>query len=454
MSQKELPIDLPQAKTILQVVATKPEQARLKRPVRNQVEMILRDLDSLISEDHPVRAIWDLIKGLDLSAFYGLIKAVADAPGRPASDPQVLLALWIYATVDGVGSARRLGRLCHEHDVYRWLCGGVPVDYHLLADFRVCHQEALDKLLTEIIASMMHNKLVTLKQVAQDGTRVRASAGAGSFHRVDSLERCLVEAEEQVKRLAEERDHPDPEVSLQERAARERAARERTERVQAALRELPVVQAAKEHQLRTRSKAERTKVTEARVSTTDAKARVMKMPDGGFRPACNVQFATDVGSGVIVGTSVVNDGTDAGQAEIMVTQIEQRSGVQPESYLIDGGFAQRDTITKLTKRQIEVYAPARSPHKAINGRKPGSPQSDDNPEMIAWRQRMETDQAKYIYKRRAATAEWTNAQVRFHGLTRFTVRGLDKVLSLVLLVTIAHNLLRWVALASQGASVT
>ncbi len=152
--------------------------------MRNQIEMMLRDLDSLVSEDHPVRAIWAYLQKLNLSAFYASIKAVLDAPGRPASDPQVLLALWIYATVEGVGSARRLDRLCKEHDSYRWLCGTVPVDYHILADFRMAHQEALDDLLTDIIATMMNQKLVTLKQVAQDGTRVRASAGASSFQKI------------------------------------------------------------------------------------------------------------------------------------------------------------------------------------------------------------------------------------------------------------------------------
>lgn len=448
MEQRELPIDLPDVKAMSRSVATLPEQARLRRPVRNQVEMILRDLDSMVAEDHPVRAIWDFLQRLDLSGFYSSIKAVLDAPGRPASDPQVLLALWVYATVDGVGSARRLGRLCKEHDAYRWLCGGVPVDYHILADFRTSHQAALDKLLTEIIATMMNQKLVTLKQVAQDGTRVRAGAGGGSFHRKDSLEQCLVAAEEQVKRLNEERDHFDPEVSLRERAARERAARERAERVEAALRELPAVQAAKERQQRTKSKAERTKINEARVSTTDPEVRVMKMPDGGYRPAYNVQFATDVGSGVIVGVSVVNEGNDAGQAETMEAQVEQRSGVHPEAYLIDGGYAQRDTITTLTQRQIEVYAPVRPPRTTTSGRERSSPRRDDSPEVIAWRQRMEKEEAKNRYKLRAATAEWANAQVRCHGLTRFTVRGLNNALSVVLLAAIAHNLLRWLVVAA------
>ncbi|MEK7835718.1 MAG: IS1182 family transposase, partial [Pseudomonadota bacterium] len=389
MSQTEMPMQVSDKKEP-QSVQTRHSEARLRRPVRNQMEMILRDLDSLVPEDHPVRGIWDFLQRLDLSGFYSSIRAVLDTPGRPASDPQVLLALWVYATVDGVGSARRLDKLCQEHDIYRWLCGGVPVNYHTLSDFRTAHQEALDKLLTEIVATLMKQKMVTLKKVAQDGVRVRASAGASSFHRKDSLEKCLEEAEEQVKRLAEERDHPDPQVSLRERSARERASRERKERVEAALRELPLVQAAKEQQQRTKSRKERGKITEARVSTTDAKARVMKMPDGGWRPASNVQFATDVDSGVIVGAGVVNQGNDSGQGEAMETQVAQRTGTHPGDYLLDGGYAQRETITTLTQREITVYAPVRPPRTTTSGRQRNTPRNDDTPEVVAWRQRMET----------------------------------------------------------------
>ena len=448
MSQPELPMGKIDVKHVKQSVPTLPDQARLRRPIRNQVEMILHDLDSIIPEDHPVRAIWDFLQRLDLSDFYSSIKAVLNTPGRPASDPQVLLALWVYATVDGVGTARRLDKLCEEHDAYRWLRGGIPVNYHTLSDFRTAHQEALDKLLTEIVATLMVQKLVTLKKVAQDGLRVRAGAGAGSFHRGNHLEQCLVEAEEQVKRLAEERDQPDPEVNLRERAARERASRERAERVEAALRQLPAVQAAKKRQQHTLNKNKRSKITEARVSTTDSEVRVMKMPDGGWRPAYNVQLATDVDSGVIVGASVINHGNDSGQGEIMEAQVARRSGIHPEAYLIDGGYAQRETITTLTTRQVEVYAPVRPPRTITSGRERHSPCSDDSAEVVAWRQRMETEEAKSIYKLRAATAEWANAQVRHHGLARFTVRGLSKALSVVLLVAIAHNLLRWLALAA------
>jgi hypothetical protein len=258
----------------------------------------------------------------------------------------------------------------------------------------------------------------------------------------------MVEAEEQVNRLAREQGHPDREVSRREEAARERAAMERATRVQQALNQMTSVEATKKRQERTLAKPKGKKVTEPRVSTTDPIARVMRMPDGGWRPAYNVQLATDVASGVIVGTSVVNQGNDSGQSPPMEEQVAQRSRIHPGAYLIDGGFAQRDDITTLEGRHVTVYAPMRPPRTTTSGRRDSSsPRDDDSPAVVAWRQRMGTEQAKSLYKMRAATAEWANAQLRSHGLLSFTVRGLDKVLSVVLFVVITHNILRSIALA-------
>ena len=276
------------------VEPTRPQDARVVRPTRNQIQFLMQDLDGTLPEDHQARAIWDFLDRLDLSAFYASIQAVEGGPGRPASDPQVLLAVWVYATVEGVGSARKLDRLCREHDAYRWLCGGVPVDYHLLSDFRRDHQEAMNDLLTKIVATLMAGNLVTLKEVAQDGMRVRASAGSGSFRRKSRLEECLEAAQERVEGLVQGGEHPGPGGSLRERAARERAAQERLERVENALGQLPEVQAAKERQAKHAGRARQAKGKEARVSTTDPEARILKMAAGGFRPGCHVQPGTDV----------------------------------------------------------------------------------------------------------------------------------------------------------------
>lgn len=427
---------------------TRPEEARVLRAERSQVEWTPRSLDACLPEDHQARAIWALLERLDLSAFYSAIKAVVGHPGQPTTDPKVLLALWLYATADGVGSARQLARLCEEHDAYRWLRGGVPINYHMLADFRVAHQAALDDLLSEILAAMMVDGLVSLRHVAQDGMRTRAWAGAGSFHRKDTLERCLAEAREQVERLAQEREHPDPQVSRREQAAGERAARERQQRVEQALRRLPAVKAAKERQGKTLAKSKRGKVSEARVSTTDAQATVMKMPDGGFRPAYNLEVATDVDSQVIVGVGVVTAGSDGGQALPMVAQIEGRTGEVPEGYLMDGGFATREDITALEGQGIVVYAPTRAPRTTTSGRSQAQPRPDDTPEVVGWRARMETEEAKAVYKERAATSECVNAHLRRYDLRQLVVRGAAKVLSVLLLAAVSHNLLRWIALSN------
>ena len=444
MSERML-FELPPTEERAPAPPTRREEARVLKANRQQLQWQPRDLDSLLAEDHSARAIWGLLEKLDLSAFYGSIKATLERPGRPTTDPQVLLALWLLGTVEGIGSARKLTRLCQEHDAYRWLCGGVPINYHMLSDFRVAHQGALDVLLTQIVASLMAAGAVTLERVAQDGMRVRASAGDSSFRRQKTLEKHLEEARAQVTRLAQEREHPDPGVTRREQQARERAARERVERVEQALEYLPQAQAAKERQQQTRTIIQRAKVTAPRVSSTDPQARIMKMPDGGFRPAYNVELATEQAQGVIVGVSVIREGTDAGQALPMEEQVMKRTGQHPGAYLMDGGFATREDITALEERDVTVYAPVRLPRNKPEEER-YQPRYGDSPQVTRWRQRMATEEAKAVYRQRGSTAEWANAQVSQHGVSRFTVRGVVKLTSVMLLVAVGHNLLRWAAL--------
>jgi transposase len=405
-------------------------------------------LDALLPPDHPARAIWAFLERLDLSAFYGSLKVVADRPGRPASDPRVLLALWIFATVQGVGKARQLARLCEEHDAYRWIRGGVPVDYHLLSSFRVDHHEALDRLLTQIVAALLAQGLVTLEEVAQDGVRIRASAGASSFRKRTTLAGCLALAEARVAQLAAEPD--EAAVTARQQAARERAARGREERVRAAVGLLPELERIKERQRQKRGKAG-AKVKEARASTTDADARVMRMGDGGYRPAYNGQFATDHASQVILGVGVSTAGADQGEAGPMAAQVAERTGQHPARYLIDGGFVDRDDITHLEQQGVAVYAP-RPAARSAQGPPPEEPHAGDSPEVEAWRARMGSEAARTLYQDRAATAECVNAQLRVrYGVTQLPVRGRAKVLTVLLLVAVTHNLSRWIALTAGAA---
>jgi hypothetical protein len=354
----------------------------------------------------------------------------------------------VYATSQGVGSARHLGRLCEEHDAYRWLRGGVPVNYHMLSDFRVARRQEMDELLSQILASLMAGGLVKLGLVAQDGVRLRAGAGSASFRRRARLEQFLERARDEVRRLAEVGEHLDPRRSERERAAQERAARERAERVERALLEMPKVEAIKERQKRKLRKGKRERVGEARVSTTDAEARVMKMADGGFRPAFNAQVATDIESQVIVGVSVTSQGTDEGLAAPMEAQVAERAGQHPGEYVVDGGFACLDDVVSLTRRGVTLYTPSRPPTGEIRTKDPTLPRPGDPAEVAEWRVRMGTEEAKALYRERGA-AECVNAQIEGrYGLRQLPVRGLTKALSVLLLAAVAHNLLRWIALTT------
>jgi hypothetical protein len=268
---------------------------------------------------------------------------------------------------------------------------------------------------------------------------VRASAGAASFRRKPKLRQCLQEAQQQMERLRQELEE-DPEATKRRQvAARQRAAQDRQRRVAEALKQMAEVEAKK-------PAAERDK---ARVSTTDPQARVMKMADGGFRPAYNTQFAVDTETQVVVGVDVSNHGSDQGQLVPMLEQIATRYGKRPSQSLVDGGFVALDDIEKATAEGTEVYAPVAKPKDP--DRDPHTPLSDDAPAVAQWRQRMGTDEAKEIYKQRAATAECVNAIARNRGFQRFLVRGTHKARAVALWYAIAHNMMRGLSLGVAPA---
>ena len=425
---------------------------RLRRAKRVGVAPVPVRLEALVPDDHLARLVWAAVERLDLSAFLAEIKAVEGRVGQPANDPRVLLALWLYAFSQGVTSARQLDRLCVEHLAYIWLCGGVSMNYHTLADFRVDHAAALDGLFTQVLARLHRAGLVELAHVAQDGLRVRAAAGAASFHRQPTLEQSLAEARAVLAALhAAERapadaadpadDDRDDGPTPRQRAARERAARERVERLEAALAELPAVRAAKKT---TKERAA------ARVSTTDPEARVMKMADGGFRPAYNFQLAGQVAGQLAVGADATNRGTDGGQAIPMLAQVQERTGEQPSVWSMDGGFADKTSIAALTDDGITVLAPVQKAKTAE--RDPHTPRPDDAPQTAAWRARMATDAAKAQYKLRAATIECINAQARLrYGLHQLTIRGLAKARTIAVWIGLTHTLLKGLAVLSAPA---
>ena len=416
-----------------------PSAPRVIEADRSQLQLRPFDLDSTIPQDHRARLLWRAVETLDLTTFYERIKSRVGTAGRPPGDPKVFVTLWLYATMDGVGSAREVERLCKDHRAYRWICGGVSVNHHTLSDFRVDHGTELDDLLTQLLAVLMERKLITLQRVAQDGLRVRASAGTGSFRRKKKLKVYLKEARAQVeavKKLAE-----DPALSARVKAAKERAAREREERVKAALVALKQVEEKRRPDYHGGGRKAK---GEPRGSTTDAEARKIHMPNGGYCPGYNVQFATDAENGVIVGVSVTNSSSDSKQAPPMVEQIEKRTGKRPGAYLVDAAYPDKQSVDRLAEMNVILYGavPVRE------GKDPFKPEMTDSPAVSAWRKRMGSEEGKEIYKERSQLSERVNADVRtYRTMDRMLVRGIAKVLSVALWNALALNLMRWFVLA-------
>lgn len=430
---------------------------RLRRPERMQVVMRMESDDDLIPQGHQARVIWSVVQKLDLSAFYEPIKAREGVCGRDTTDPALLISLWLYAATRGVGSARELARLCGEDGSrpYRWLCGGVSLNHHTLSDFRVGHGRALDELFTQVLASLVDKGLVKVHRVSQDGTRVRACAGAASFRGEERLAKLLKEAEAHVKELAALLDDPEKSASLsaRQKAARRRAAKERVGRIEEAVAQLPELKAKQSEAAKKAGDGEygkKLKKGGPRASTTDADARVMKMGDGGFRPAVNVQLAADTESRAIVGVDVSSAGSDKGLAEPMREQVEERTGCKVQEHLMDGGFLVLDEVDAAAEQGVTLFFPPPVPRDPAKLDTRYQPKPTDTPAQAAWRQRMGTDEAKAIYRERAATAETVNADLKAHrGLARLLVRGKDKVKCVALWSALAYNLLHFgVALSS------
>ncbi len=412
---------------------------RLREPVRDQIELRSVDLDSLIAADHPARTVWAYVARLDLRMVEDQIKAREGRPGHPPASPRLLLALWLYATSEGVGSARALEKLCTSHDAYRWLCGGVSVNYHALADFRTAHPALLDDLLAQSVATLAAAGAIELDTLAQDGVRVRAHAGTSSFRRRQSLHKCLKKARRLVARLKAELDD-DPDASNRRiRAARERAAAEQEARVSEALDKLAELEAERARRAKTNANQTR-KQKEPRASTTDPEARVMKMADGGFRPAYNIQIASLPEAQIVVAVDVETSGSDHGQMRPMLDRLKQRYR-PPKRYLADGGFTKNADIewaADPANGAIKVYCP---PMHSRHQTDPFAPREDDGPGMAAWRRRMNSAAGKAIYKGRAV-AECIHARFRQWKLHQFTVCGPIKVRSVALWHALANNILR------------
>lgn len=469
------------------------------------------DVERLIGEEHPARAVWEFVGKLDMSGYQEEARAVEGKAGRPGWDPRLVISLWVYAYGEGVGSARAIEELCEWEPAYQWLTGAGVVNAHTLSDFRVKHEQALKELFVQVLGLLSADGLITLERVMQDGTKIRANAAADSFRRKERVEQALGEAREQVEAvgaLSEE------ETSRRMAKARQRAARERQERLEQSLKEF--------NQLAEEGKDKEKR----RVSTSDPESRVMKQPDGGFAPSYNVQINTDAKSGVVVAVGVVQAGNDFEQLESGIDRVEQNRGQAPQEVVTDGGFVSRDNIVAMNERKIELIGPCvdeagkgessyegrgvspeyhstafvydaqtdsyRCPkgkilkyegkeerHMQVSYRYraqrsdcqgcpvksqccPGNRvtgrsvhRGEELAEVTEFRQKMATERAREIYKTRAQVAETPNLWIKAKfGLRQFSVRGLRKVGMEALWACLTYNIRVWIRLRwRQSAAV-
>lgn len=417
----------------------RPAGLRLETAVRTQIEFQQSSLDDLLSFDHRARQVWDYVEELDLSAFYGRVQTTVSSSGRPAIDPAILVSLWLYATLEGVGSARLVDRLCKSDSAYQWLLGGVSVNYHTLSDFRSEAGAVLDELLSQSLTALIASGSVDVRTLAVDGMKMQSLASGRSFKsagRLAELHRASVATVRKLRAEIEE----DPAASERRIQARRLAAAEDRER---RLRQARKAQAKIEGRRdeaadEQRRKEERKDHKEARASTSDPDARIMKMGDGSFRPAYNVQFKTTVGGTHIVGVSLTDQGNDYGLLSDAIDEVERRYGVTPDEVLADGGYYSKADIEALHERRIKLFCPLPNRRKTD----PALPRRGDGPGTKAWRQRMASAEGQRTYRRRFAT-ERPHAHMRNHGLRRLWVRGVDKVKAVVLWHVHAFNFLQF-----------
>ncbi|SRR5579883_20556 len=403
------------------------KRIRTVEPDRSQVVMRWEVSDDALPVEHPARVLWLITGTLDLARFLVGAKVVEGGVGRSALSPRLKLALWLYAVSQGIGSAREIARRVREDIAFRWMVGNLEVSHHTLSSFRAEQGAAFDGLLTDILASLVHKGVLSLELVAQDGMRVRACASAPSFRRRSSLEDCREQAALHVKAVLAQAD--DPELTRAQKARRESAARDFQKRIEEAINTVEKLQKSKDPP------------PVPRGSTTDAEARVMKMADGGFRPAYNVQMATagspEGGPRTVVGVQVTNVGSDMSAVKPMLDDIERRTGELPKTLLADSNHTSYDGIRNATERGVQVVIAVPEHAKA-----PTSRHAQLDPAITAWRERMNTDEAKQLYRARASLCELLNAHLRRYGLEQFLVRGTKKVTNVALLVAITSNLLQ------------
>jgi transposase len=411
---------------------------------RNQIEFKISYLDELLPQEHRARDVWEYVSQLDSTTFHDEIKVVEGSGGPRTADPKILLGLWLFGMLEGISSARHIARLCQEHHAYIWLCGGVTINYHSLSDFRTKNHDGFLKLLQESIAIMWKSGVFAPDEVAQDGTRVKANAGFSQYRTEKTLDQYLEQAKEHIAKMEIELSKDPSFLSRREKSAKERAIKERAARIKKAKEELIAHKAERiAISKKNHNKLTQEEIDKMRCSVTDPECRKMKMGDGGFRLAYNVQFTTSTNKNVILGVDVVNT-LDPGTLVPMMRQVLKNLSSfdcpPPSRWLVDSAYANNEDLETAKKNfpNSTIYSSPTSTQKGVD---PLEPRKNDKPAMVELRVRMQSNEAKEIYSKRGAAAEHSNATAKNMGMREFLVRGLSKVKQMALLYALAHNMM-------------
>jgi len=431
-------------------------KARVVVANRAQLSWDLINPDGWLAPDHRARLVVGFVETLDLTVLYDKVEAREGSAGRPAADPAVLFALWLLATMDGVGAARELDRLTSQDLAYRWVACGVPVNYHGLAEFRVAHADVLDDLLTETLAAFMAERLFDADEIVVDGTKIKASAGKSSYKRAPRLDEAEAAARAGVAALKAEVDADPAASSKRTQAARARGLRQTQERIERARGKLAEIEAEKAERAK-RSPKEVAGQKEARASLTDPQARRMRCADGAVRASYNVQIAATTDHGFVTAIMATDRRNDSGLVRPMFEESEQRLGRPIKRVLADTGFAQVDDIAALGSRPEAPVGVYIHPPKDRTDVKPATllvrqREREREPQTVKdWRQRMTTNEAEAIMKKRGRI-ERVNGNFKNRGFGTLLVRGLAKVQAIGLWHALAHNLTIALRLRAMAAS--
>lgn len=483
---------------------------RLRVVDRAQMCWHVVDVERLIEDDHPARAMWELVGGLDLTSFLSPIGSVEGQAGRPAFDPQLLISVWLYAYSRGISSAREIARRCEYEPAFQWLTGLGVVNHHTLSDFRIEHRAALDELFTQVLAVLSAEKLITLERVMHDGTKVYANAGKSSFCTKKRIEEHLKMAREHVAAMGE----PDAaELSEPRRIkAGERARREREQRLAHALSEYEKIERAK------RPGYNRTSKQRTGASISDPEARIMRHSSAPCALSYNVQVSTDAAAGIVIGIDASQTVPDYEHLVPAVKQIEERLGKRPQQMVVDAGYTSRENVLALHQCGVTMFGRSVQADGRVRQRfarcgvtdgflpeafrfdsntntfvcpegkvlrprvpteRPGRtmiryqakitdckvcPQrtqccsgntrdgrsivvTQENPVVTAFRARTASVEGEAALKQRSAVAEFVNAWLKEKlGLRRFRVRGLAKIRTEAMWAALTYNVQQWIRL--------